>query len=118
VLDRAGLGYRELAAANGRLVMLSISGFGQRGPESGRMAFAPVIHAESGLLSRQAEMDRSAHVPDIAFSVGDVLASVHGAVAVLAAIHARRRTGRGQHIDLSMLEAMGRQRRLRALRLG
>lgn len=106
VLDRAGVGYRELSAANGRMVMLSISGFGQLGPESGRMAFAPVIHAESGLLSRQAEMDQSAHVPDIAFSVGDVLAGVHGAVAVLAAIHARRRTGRGQHIDLSMLEAM------------
>lgn len=106
VLDRAGVGYNELSALNQRLVMLSISGFGQRGPESGRMAFAPVIHAESGLLSRQAEFDQSAHIPDIAFNVGDVLAGVHGAVAILAALHARRRSGRGQHIDMSMLEAM------------
>lgn len=106
VLDRAGIGYSSLEPLNTRLVMLSISGFGQSSPEAGRMAFAPVIHAESGLLRRQADLDHSPHLFDVAFSVADILAGLHGSVAVLAALNMRTDTGHGQHIDLSMLEAM------------
>jgi len=56
-LDRVNLGWEDLSTANPGLVMLSISGFGQTGPEAGRRAYAPVIHAEAGLLGRQAEAD-------------------------------------------------------------
>ncbi len=57
VIDRLGLGYERLAAVNPGLIMLSISGFGRTGPDAGRRALAPVIHAESGLLARQADLD-------------------------------------------------------------
>jgi CoA:oxalate CoA-transferase len=106
VLDRAGLGYTALAAVNPGLVMLSISGFGSTGPEAGRMAFAPVLHAESALLHRQADLDGQTLPADLALSLADIVAGLHGSIAVLAAIVMRAHTGRGQHIDLSMLEAM------------
>ena len=105
VLDRAGLGYETLSEHNQRLIMLSISGFGAKGPESQRQAYAPVIHAESGLLARQATYDERPPV-DITLALADSLASLHGTVAVLAALTLRGRTGTGQHIDLSMLDAM------------
>ena len=105
VLDRAGLGYDALSATHPGLVMLSISGFGATSPESQRQAYAPVIHAESSMLSRQASFDdRSA--ADLAMALADSLASLHGTVALLAALTLRTRTGSGQHIDLSMLDAM------------
>ena len=105
VLDRAGLGYDRLAATNPGLVMLSISGFGATSPESQRQAYAPVIHAESSLLSRQAAFD-GRPATDLALALADSLASLHGTVALLAALNLRTRTGTGQHIDLSMLDAM------------
>lgn len=105
VLDRAGLGYAELSAANPRLVMVSVSGFGRTSPESQRQAYAPVIHAESGLLARLAAA-QGGPVADLAVSFADEIASLHAIVAVLAALNLRHRTGGGQHIDLSMLEAM------------
>ena len=53
VMGRLGLGYDVLKQINPRLVMLSISGFGHNGPESRRAAYAPIVHAESGLIARQ-----------------------------------------------------------------
>jgi CoA:oxalate CoA-transferase len=105
VLDRAGLGWHTLSAANPRLVMASISGFGSDSPEAGRAAYAPVIHAESGLLARQAEFD-GGPVRDLASSLADEITSLHTAVAVLAALHHRTISGVGQHVDMSMLEAV------------
>ena len=105
VLDRAGLGYDVLAAANPALVMLSISGFGAISPESQRQAYAPVIHAESSLLARQASFD-DRPATDLALALADSFASLHGTVALLAALNLCARTGTGQHIDLSMLDAM------------
>ena len=105
VLDRAGLGYDVLAAANPALVMLSISGFGATSPESQRQAYAPVIHAESSLLARQASFD-DRPTTDLALALADSFASLHGTVALLAALNLCARTGSGQHIDLSMLDAM------------
>ena len=104
VMPRLGLGYEALRAVNPRLVMLSISGFGQGGPESHRPAYAPIIHAEAGLLARQA---RRGHIPyrDLPLSVADTNASLHGLVGLLAAIIARQQTGVGQHIDLAMIDA-------------
>jgi crotonobetainyl-CoA:carnitine CoA-transferase CaiB-like acyl-CoA transferase/predicted dithiol-disulfide oxidoreductase (DUF899 family) len=105
VLDRFGAGWPALSAVNPRLVMLSISGFGRDGDDAGRAAYAPVIHAEAGLIGRQADITGDPPA-DIAFALADALAGLHGTIAILAALRLRDRTGTGQHIDLSMLEAM------------
>ncbi|MGE3074687.1 MAG: CaiB/BaiF CoA transferase family protein [Dehalococcoidia bacterium] len=105
VADRLGVGYEALSAVNPRLVMLSISGFGQKGPESQRAAFAPVIHAEAGIIDRQARNTKTGELVDIAFSASDTHAGLHGMVAVLSALWMRERTGRGQHIDIAMMDA-------------
>jgi crotonobetainyl-CoA:carnitine CoA-transferase CaiB-like acyl-CoA transferase len=104
VLDRLGLGYATLSADNPRLVMLSVTGFGQTGPDAGRQAYAPVIHAESGLIARQAAFDGRPSDPML--SIADTNAALHGLAAVLAALYLRERTGRGQHIDIAMFDAM------------
>ncbi|HKP62766.1 MAG TPA: CaiB/BaiF CoA-transferase family protein [Polyangiales bacterium] len=105
VLAQYGLAYPDLAADNPRLLMLSISGYGQRGPEADRPAYASVVHAESGLVHRQAAIDKAAPV-DPHISLADTNAGLHGLVGILAALHERDRTGRGQHLDVCMLDAM------------
>jgi CoA:oxalate CoA-transferase len=104
-LERLGVGWEQLSARNPALVLLSISGFGQWGPETGRQAYAPVLHAESGLLGRQAEVD-GARPNDVVMALADSVAGLHGMIGVLAALRVAERTGAGQHIDLSMFEAM------------
>jgi CoA:oxalate CoA-transferase len=105
VMVRLGLGYDRLAAANQRLVMLSVSGFGATGRNASRRALAPVIHAESGLLARQADLD-GRPPSDLPLALADTVTGLHAAIAVLAALHHRTVTGRGQHIGLSMLAAV------------
>jgi CoA:oxalate CoA-transferase len=105
VMDRLGLGYDRLAAANPQVIMLSVSGFGATGPDAGRRALAPVIHAESGLLARQADLD-GREPADLPLALADTVTGLHAAIAVLAALHQRILTGRGQHIRLSMLGAV------------
>jgi len=102
VMDRLGLGYASLSAAQPRLIMVSVSGFG---PDSQRRALAPVIHAESGLLARQAGLD-GREPTDLPLALADTVTGLHAAIAVLAALHQRAATGRGQHIGLSMLAAV------------
>ena len=102
VMDRLGLGYEQLSGFNPRLVMVSVSGFG---PGSARRALAPVIHAESGLLTRQAELDERSPA-DLPLALADTVTGLHTAIAVLAALHQRELTGRGQHIGLSMLASV------------
>jgi len=105
VMSRLGLGYAELAAVNPALIMLSVSGFGPDGPDAQRRALAPVIHAESGLLARQAELDARGPV-DLPVALADTTTALYAAIAILAALHQRAATGAGQHIELSMLEAV------------
>jgi crotonobetainyl-CoA:carnitine CoA-transferase CaiB-like acyl-CoA transferase len=104
VMPRLGFGFDVLHAVNPRLIMLSISGFGAGGPESHRPAYAPVIHAEAGLIERAM---RRGEIParDLPLSVADTNASLHGLVAVLSAVIQRQQTGLGQHIDLAMIDA-------------
>jgi CoA:oxalate CoA-transferase len=105
VMPRLGLGWEELSAANPRLIMLSISGFGQGGPESHRAAYAPIVHAETGLMERAQR--RSGGLPrrDLPLSVADTNAALHGLVGLLSAVIMRGRTGVGQHIDIAMVDA-------------
>lgn len=103
VMPRLGIGYEQLAAQNPRLIMLSISGFGRDGPESRRPAYAPIVHAELGLIHRV--QSRDGVKIDLPLSVADTNAGLHGLVALLSAVIMRDRTGLGQHIDLSMMDA-------------
>jgi CoA:oxalate CoA-transferase len=105
VLARYGLAWDDLSVRNPGLVMLSITGFGQDGPWRERQTYAPVVHAESGLLERQGRFDQ-ASPSDPMLSIADTDAALHGLVAVLAALLLRQRTGQGQHVDLAMLDAM------------
>ena len=84
--------------------MLSISGFGANNPDSRRAAYAPIVHAETGLVERQAQIS-DAFPADIACSVADTNASLHGLVGLLAALYSRESTGKGEHLDLAMVDA-------------
>ncbi len=104
VMGRLGIGWTDLKGVNPRLIMLSISGFGHGGPESHRPAYAPIVHAETGLMDRQA---RRGDIPfkDLPLSVADTNASLHGLVGLLAAVIQRQQTGLGQHVDIAMIDA-------------
>ncbi len=104
VLASFGLGWDDLSAVNPGLVMLSISGFGQEGPESQRAAYAGIIHAESGWLARQAEAT-GGQAFDSKLSVADTNAGLHGLVGLLSALRVKEATGVGQHIDMAMVDA-------------
>ena len=97
VMPRLGFGYDALSAINPRLIYLSISGFGQGGPESHRPAYAPIVHAEAGLMYRQADRG-DIPATDLPLSVADTNASLHGLVGLLSAVIQRQSTGLGQHI--------------------
>lgn len=107
VMQRFGLDYATLSAINPRLIYCSISGYGQEGPKAHHPAYAPVIHAASGFdmvnLHYQDGADRPATG---GVFVADVLGGTHAFGAIQAALYQREKTGQGQHIDLSMLEAM------------
>ncbi len=103
VMARYGLSYKELAKLNPALVMVSISGFGQEGPESQRAAYAPILHGESGWIRRSADWNNRP-MEDMNLSVADTNASLHGTIGVLAALRTSEMTGQGQHIDIAMLD--------------
>ena len=104
VMGRLGIDYAALVAVNPQIIMLSISGFGHDSPESHRPSYAPVVHAEVGLMHRMAR--RNGTVPaDLPLSVADTNASLHGVIGVLAALRMRDQTSQGQHIDMSMMDA-------------
>ncbi len=105
VMERLGLGWESLQKINPRLIMLSISGFGHSGPESKRAAYAPIIHAETGSIHRQAEKSQGNKV-EMCMSFADTNAGLHGLVGLLSAVHQRHRSGKGQHIDIAMVDAM------------
>lgn len=104
IMARYGLAYDHLREINPKLVMLSISGFGQEGPESQRAAYAPILHAESGWLQRSAAWNERP-VTDMNLSVADTNASLHGTIGIMAALRVAELSGQGQHIDMCMLDA-------------
>ncbi len=105
IMHRFGIAWEALSRLNPGLIMASISGFGQDGPESGRAAYAPIIHGEVGITDRQAEKGHN-NATDFCMSFADTIAGLHGLVGLLAALHMRDRTGRGQHLDIAMVDAM------------
>ena len=107
VMARLGLDYASLAALNPRLIYCSISGYGQTGPSSQLPAYAPVIHAASGYDRAHLAYQMGRERPDYCgIFVADVAAGAYAFGAIGAALHQRSVTGRGQHIDVSMMETM------------
>jgi CoA:oxalate CoA-transferase len=104
VMGRLGLDYGAASAIKPDLVYCSISGYGQTGPWRDRPAFAHVVHATSGLMHLQQDADDPPRVSYL--QAADVLAGTHAFGAIVAALLRRTRTGRGAHLDVSMLEAL------------
>jgi crotonobetainyl-CoA:carnitine CoA-transferase CaiB-like acyl-CoA transferase len=102
VLARMGYGYEAMAALNPRLVYCSVSFAGQTGPYSDRAGHDPAALALAGALSRLNGLPRP-NLPGL--QVADVLAGCHATIAMLAALQARERSGRGQHADIAMSDA-------------
>jgi crotonobetainyl-CoA:carnitine CoA-transferase CaiB-like acyl-CoA transferase len=101
-LERQGLGYEVLRAINPGLIYCSISGYGQTGPYALRPGYDFVAQAESGLMSVTGEIDGDPQ--RVGSPVGDVSAGVYACIAILAALRVRDHTGKGQYIDISLLE--------------
>lgn len=102
VVDRLGIGYDPVNAINPRIIYCSISAFGQNGPYRDRPGYDTLGQSLSGLLSLLTDTDHPLG-PGNAFS--DHLAGIYGCYGVLAAIAARARTGKGQKVETSLLEA-------------
>ena len=104
-LEKWGLGYDRLAAENPGLVMLRLSGFGQTGPYRDRAGFGAIGESMGGLRYVTGFPDRPPVRPNL--SIGDALASLHGVIGVLMALHHRDANGgKGQVIDVALYEAV------------
>ena len=103
VMDRLGIGWAALSARNPRLVLGSISGFGQTGPYAKRGGFDPIIQAMSGLMSVTGPKDGPPY--RIPLAISDVGAGLYLTIGILAALQARQKTGQGQWVETSLLEA-------------
>jgi len=102
--DRLGLSYAQLHEHAPRLVYCSISGFGQTGPRRDAPGYDSVVQAEGGLMSVTGHADRPP--VRLGVAIGDMAAGLYAALAILAALHARQQSGRGQYIDVGMLDCV------------
>jgi crotonobetainyl-CoA:carnitine CoA-transferase CaiB-like acyl-CoA transferase len=107
VMRRLKLDYGSLRELNPKLIYCSISGYGQTGPSAELPAYAPVIHAASGYEMAHLAYQPGRSRPDYCgIYHADVLTGVYAFGAISAALHQRHGSGKGQHIDVSMLESM------------
>ena len=103
VMDRLGLGYAALKAGNPRLVYCAVSGFGQEGPLSGNPAYDQIIQGYSGVMSVTGDAE-SAPLR-VGYPLCDTLGGLLASFAITSALYAREKSGRGEFIDVSMLDA-------------
>jgi crotonobetainyl-CoA:carnitine CoA-transferase CaiB-like acyl-CoA transferase len=103
-MNRLGLDYAALSAANPRLIYVSISGYGQTGPRRLEPAMDLIIQSASGLMSitgtAEGETVKTGH------SIADITAGLFALIGAMMAIEARHRTGRGQFVDVSMMDTV------------
>jgi crotonobetainyl-CoA:carnitine CoA-transferase CaiB-like acyl-CoA transferase len=103
-LETMGLGPSRLRELNPRLVVTSLSGFGQTGPLSGRALFDPIAQAMSGLMSLSGDPDGPPMLTGT--YIADHLAGLYGTIGTLLALHARQRSGAGQTVDVASLDSV------------
>ena len=104
VMDKIGIGWRQLSALNDRLIYCSVSGFGTSGPEARTAAFDGKIQAMSGVMTLTG--DPSGGPMRAGSPVADMVTGMTAAFAVSAALFQRQHTGKGQHIDVPMFDSM------------
>jgi crotonobetainyl-CoA:carnitine CoA-transferase CaiB-like acyl-CoA transferase len=103
VMERLGLGYEALAALNPRLIYCAVSGFGHTGPERTTAAFDGKLQAMSGIMSITG--DPAGGPMRAGFAICDTIGGMTAALAVSSALYQRTHTGRGQFVDVAMLDA-------------
>jgi crotonobetainyl-CoA:carnitine CoA-transferase CaiB-like acyl-CoA transferase len=104
-MEAAGFGPEEVARLNEKLVFVRISGFGQTGPYAERPGFGSLVEAMSGFAAKNGFVDKPPALPN--FALADMVAGIQGAFAVMVALReAERPGGKGQVIDLSLLEPL------------
>lgn len=104
VMDRLGLGYEELKKINDRIIYASISGFGTSGPYAKRPAYDVIAQAMGGIMSVVGE--EGGEPLKIGASVGDLTAGMNAIIGILAALHSRSNTGKGQRVETSLVESI------------
>jgi crotonobetainyl-CoA:carnitine CoA-transferase CaiB-like acyl-CoA transferase len=102
-VERLGFGYDELAAQHPRLVWCGISGYGPDGPYRDKKAYDMLVQGEAGVIGLTGTPDEPAKV---GISIADIAAGHYAYSSILAALYQREQTGRGQRIDISMLECL------------
>jgi crotonobetainyl-CoA:carnitine CoA-transferase CaiB-like acyl-CoA transferase len=104
-LQKYGLDFDSLAAINPRLIYCSVTGFGQTGPYAQRAGYDFMIQGMSGIMDLTGEPDGTPQKIGVAFA--DIFTGLYGVVGIQSALLQRERTGKGQHIDLALLDCMG-----------
>jgi len=104
-MAQLGLGFKDINTINPSLIYASISGFGQSGPSSSRRAYGAVAHAETGWLWVQQQAAESAAPFAPGVTVADIVTAMNCVSAILAALYDRAMTGKGQHIDVTLMES-------------
>ena len=102
-MGRLGYDYATVAATHPELIYASVSGFGQTGPYAERPAYDMVVQAMGGLMSLTGHEGQPP--VRVGTSIGDITAGLFAVSGILAALHDRTRTGRGQHVDVAMLDS-------------
>src|SRR5262249_19363566 len=103
VLEKLGFGFRQVSARNPKLVYCSVSGFGQTGPYRSRPGYDVVAQGEAGLMDLTGYPDQPP--AKVGVSIADVSAGLHAFQGILLALLARQRTGKGQCVDVSLLDS-------------
>ncbi len=103
-MDKLGLSYEAVKKVNPKIIYVSVSGFGQTGPYRERGALDMIIQAISGFMSVTGE--KNGRPLKAGPSIADTVSGLYAAIGMLAALHSRNVTGKGQHVDIAMLDSM------------
>src|SRR4051812_773810 len=102
-MERLGFGYDAVKVRNARAIWCGISGYGPDGPMRDRKAYDMLVQAESGVVSVTGSAD---HPAKVGVSIADIASGMYAYSSILAALYAREKTGRGERIDIAMLECL------------
>lgn len=104
VMDRLNLGYEVIKEINPKIIYASISGFGQTGPFKGKPAYDMIVQSMGGIVSITGT--EAGEPVRVGPSISDLLSGLYAAYSIVTAVYARTKTGRGQRIDISMLDCI------------
>ncbi len=103
-MDRLGFGYKAVEKRRPAIVYASISGFGQTGPQKDRPGYDVIVQGEAGIMDITGPQDGAPY--KVGAAIGDLVSGLYAVQGILAALYAAKATGRGQHVDISMYEAV------------